>query len=108
VPVVAAGNFAAVPHDLTWEHSAPLAHLIDGYRIVEVAGLGHYSDFLQQQRQQAEASGRWAGGAVELWTTLFLEQRAWHFSGHVVPEGETLKLLDTLCRQLSAALAALA
>jgi hypothetical protein len=108
VPVVAAGKFAAVPHDLAWEHSAPLAHLIDGYRIVEVAGLGHYDAFLQQQRQHAEAHGRWAGDAVTLWTTLFLEHRAWRFSGPFEPEGEALTRLDTLCRQLSAALAALA
>ena len=48
------------------------------------------------RREDAVVSGCWSGSAIELWLCLFFEDRRWRHFGDS-PEGEDLKLLDSLC-----------
>jgi hypothetical protein len=102
---VAAGDFAAIPHDLRWIDSAPLAHLIDGYKLLKLISEAEPPAFLDAQRAIRHATGTWPGDAATMWLTLFLEARADRHGAHdhhgVTPQ------LDQLCRQLRDALVAL-
>lgn len=100
---VAHGDLAAIPADLSWGNEATqLAHLINGYRMLELLGGGDPAAFLGRQRQAQRDTGRWPGDAALLWTTLFLEARAEHFGSNDF-SGEAPHL-DLLCRQLRDAL----
>jgi hypothetical protein len=101
---VQAGDFAAMPHDLDWDSSVELAHLIDGYALAEQLRLGDATEYAQRQLETAQQSGVWAGDAVELWITLFLEHRRWRFSSPIDPNPDMETLLDGLVRQLLQAL----
>jgi hypothetical protein len=96
---VRAGDFSAIPSDITWSTSTELAHLIDGYRLVDVAGLGDPSTFLDSQRAYHADNGVWRGDAVALWSTLFLEHRAARFAG-ASHAGLDDASLDDLCVRL--------
>jgi hypothetical protein len=98
-----------VPEDLNWASSSDLAHLIDGYALAEVAGLGDSHAFQARMRREAERSRRWEGSALELWVALFLEHRREHFSGPIgidLARGE-VPILDELCREFIAQLRAI-
>lgn len=89
---------------LTWETSASVACLIDGYELAEEAGISDPFAFAEQMRAEAERTGRWEGSTLELWLALFMEHRRDHFSGPVgvLPiELEPLPLLDELCEALA-------
>lgn len=101
---VRAGNFDAIPTDLSWLDSVHLAHLIDGYRLTTNLGLGDPFEFEERQLAHAGESGRWAGGPAVLWTTLFLEHRRWRSASPIEPGPEMETLLDRLCLQLVASL----
>lgn len=96
------GNFAAIPTDLTWDQAAPLADLIDGYRLLDLVGEKDHDAFLTRQHQLQEKAGSWPGDAVLLWITLFLETRAERFGANDF--GDPPARLDMLCQQLRAAL----
>lgn len=98
------GDFRAIPPDLTWDTSLDLAMLVDGYGLVEGLGLGVPTEYEEAQLAHAQITGSWSGGAAELWATLFLEHRRWKFSEPFQPWPEMTALLDTLVRQLLAAL----
>lgn len=106
---VANGDFAAIPADLGWGNEATqLAHLMDGYRLLELLELlggGGPDAFLERQRQAQRDTGHWPGDAALLWTTLFMEARADRFGGS--DAGDPPPCLDLLCRQLRHALVAL-
>lgn len=99
-----AGDFSSIPIDLNWESSLSLAMLIDGYALVDELALGVAVDYEGAQLALAQATGRWSGGAAELWATLFLEHRRWKFSEPFQPGAESILLLNTLVSQLQSAL----
>ena len=101
---VRSGDFGAIPLDLSFETSVELAHLIDGYTLVEQAGWGDPYRFADDRLQAADQQGWWAGGPAELWACLFLEHRRWRFA-NADPNAAQRELLDRLCRQLRASLA---
>ena len=99
---VAANQFAAIPADLAWDDAVPLAHLLDGYRLLELLADEAPDVFLERQREAQRTTGEWPGDAALLWTTLFLEARADHFGAHEF--STAVPHLDLLCRQLRQAL----
>lgn len=100
---VSEGNFAAIPADIAWgDYAILLAHLINGYHVLELLGPDEPDDFHARQREVQQATGRWQGDALQLWTTLFTEARADRFGGNDFA-GE-LPHLDQLCQQLRHAL----
>ena len=101
---VRAGNFAAIPRELGWEHSGELALLIHGYDLVDELGFGDPFVFAERQLGAARGTGEWAGNATELWITLFLEHRRWRSSSPHEPGTDMVRLLDILVRQLRNAL----
>ncbi|WP_199085491.1 hypothetical protein [Bosea sp. ASV33] len=96
---VRGGDFAAIPHELTWLQSARLAHLLDGYDTSRALGLGDLHAWANERAEEAAQSGSWGGTAIELWLCLFYEHRRWrHFDCE--PMGGERVRLDRLCRQL--------
>jgi hypothetical protein len=102
---VAEGDFTGIPTGIGWDDGIALAGMIDGYRLLELTGGGEPAAFLDRQRTLQQATGRWTGDAVELWTTAFLEARADRFGSN--DEGRTPPRLDLLIQQLRGALIAL-
>lgn len=96
---------APVSTELTWECSAEVAYMIDGYGLAEEAGLGEPVAFLDRMRKATERSGRWEGSALELWLALFFEHRRDHFQsgGPIGFEACSIDppLLDELCAALA-------
>lgn len=100
---VAAGYFGTIPADVSWEDGgAGLAALVDGYRLLELVSDVEPDAFLEQQRGGWSGTRRWAGDAVTLWITLFLELRADRFGAN--DGSDAHERLDTLVQQLRAAL----
>lgn len=88
---------------LSWEDSAPLAHMIDGYELCEAAGLGDATSYVDRMKERAVTSGQWRGSALELWIALFLEHRRDHFGGFLPGIDLTTDpppLVDDLCSAL--------
>lgn len=98
------GCFGVIPESLGWEDSTELALLIDGYGLLGSNRIEDADAYLQSRIARARAVGHWCGGPVELWTTLFIEHRRWHFSSPYGPDAEHIALLDRLVSQLRAAL----
>jgi hypothetical protein len=96
------GDFAAIPADISWTDGAPLASLVDGYRLLQLLGDEDKQAFLDRQRHTQQVTGIWPGDVVTLWTTLFMEARADHFGANDFTN--ELPHLDLLCRQLRDAL----
>jgi hypothetical protein len=101
---VAASDLGCVPEGLAWEGAADLAHLIDGYRLAEEAGLGEPAAFLEWREEEARRTGRWSGSALELWVCLFLACRRQRFAG-IEPGPEATAQLDALCTEMRTQLA---
>jgi hypothetical protein len=97
---VRSGDFGAIPHDLAWETSAELAHLIDGYALAAKAALGDPIAFAERQLCHARAAGTWPDGPLELWVSLFMDHRRWRFSSPFEPNQSMVRLLDKLVQQL--------
>lgn len=111
------GDWDAIPEDLGYYDSAPLAHLINGYRAAKVLGDQEAGDLCAAEWTRYRLSGRWAGSAVELWITLFFMHRADRFTSYLVPvnpppgyrapdPAPPRPELDVLCRALREALIA--
>ena len=94
---VATGDFAALPIDLRWEHTADFVLLVDGYGL---AGSHHkaataYREVLAELRQ----TGVSTAAISELWAALFFSWRRLRFvMGDLTDEAAAL--LDRLCAQL--------
>lgn len=86
-----------------WEGSIELAHLLDGYRVLEQ--LGHLSpdDWLVSRALEPLNEIR-RNDLGDLWTTLFLEHRRWRFASPFEPTGEELDRLDQLVLATHAAI----
>lgn len=100
---VRAGFFGAIPTDLKWEDSIPLAHLVDGYALAEATGSSDGFAFADQRRARADVTNQWQGDAMELWASLFLEHRRDRMSNHQ-PSGNQRALLQRLVDALQAEL----
>jgi hypothetical protein len=90
------GDLDALPDPLDWEHGRMLALILDGYELASSLGYDDLGKFANKRREDAVVSGCWSGSAIELWLCLFFEDRRWRHFGDS-PEGEDLKLLDSLC-----------
>lgn len=99
-----AGYLDSIPDDVRWDNSHHLATLIDGHGLAKAAGCGDPHDFEWRQLTFAETHGYWRGDAVDLWVTLYLEQRRWYYSSPHEPDGRQKALLDVLCAQLRSTL----
>jgi hypothetical protein len=100
---VRGGNLGAVPDALDWNNSLRFAHLVDGYGICEILGLGDPFEFEARTLENARTAGTWTGGPAVLWATLFLEHRRWR-TAPIDPGPEMVELLDRLCQQLAGSL----
>ncbi len=100
---VRAGYFEAIPETLSWDNSVGLAHLIDGYVLVEVVGQGDGFAFADRQLAASMDAGEWPGDALDLWATLFLEHRRERMAGQALGPDQ-VPLRETLVRQLRASL----
>ena len=78
-----------------WEDSVELAHLIDGYRVIEQLCVPDYNDWLDTHAGWPTALTP-AQDLGEAWTTLFIEHRRWKFSDPHDPQGDELDRLDRL------------
>lgn len=104
VAVIAGLEIGRLPlGELSWERSAVFAHLIDGYRLCELAGLGDPFAYAERGLGLAQQSGIWEGTALELWVSLFLEHRRWRFADRE-PAPEQIRILDALCKRLATTL----
>jgi hypothetical protein len=98
---VRAGDFKAIPWHVTFDEACQLALLIEGY---ETAG-GHAECF-QISRCVVDRIARKVGDrvlALDLWITLFAQQRAYRFGGYPPTDSEIDLFLD-LVRYLRGAL----
>jgi len=98
------GHFAAIPQNSNWESAGELAHLIDGYALLEQARGCDPAIFADEVLSVATQTGRWPGGPRDLWIALFLEYRSWRFASPHEPDPSQRMLLDTLVHQLREAL----
>lgn len=97
------GDLSALPETFDWEQSAEFAHLIDGYRLSPVLGLGDVGDLANAALRRSREPGR-SEPAIEKWLRLFFEHRRSRHAG-IEPSGEGRQRLDELCQQLRALLA---
>ena len=103
--MVREGRLAAIPQDCDWESSGDLAHLIDGYALLEQARGCDPVIFADEVLSVATQTGRWSGGPRDLWIALFLEHRRWRLADPHEPDAAQRALLDTLVHQLRETLA---
>lgn len=91
---------------LSWDRSAPLAYMIDGYVLADTIGISDPQAFSDRMRTKAEKEGVWSGTALELWLALFFEHRRDHMSGPIGInfEVDPSRLRDELCGSLIVAL----
>ena len=100
------GYFVAIPQTCDWESSIGLAHLIDGRALLEQTRGCDPAIFADEVLSVATQTGRWPGGAGDLWIALFLEHRRWRMAEPHQPDDAQRTLLDTLVRQLRETLVA--
>jgi len=80
-----------------WDGSIELAHLIDGYAVLEQLCETDADQWLDSRADPATPITDDLG---DLWTTLFLEHRRWRFASPYEPHGEVLNYLDRLVAAL--------
>ena len=86
-----------------WDCSIELAHLIDGYRVLEQLGELDFDRWLTTRAADPSyVTGCEDSG--DLWTTLFLEHRRWRFSNPFEPRGDELARLNAVTRALHVAI----
>lgn len=78
-----------------WEGSIELAHLVDGYRVLEQLGELRPDDWIVARAAEPLAEYR-RNDLGDLWTTLFVEHRRWRFASPFEPTGDELYRLDQL------------
>lgn len=82
-----------------WEGSIELAHLVDGYRVLEQVGELSPDNWITTRAAEPLDEVR-RKDLGDLWTTLFIEHRRWRFSSPFEPTGEELQRLDELAGAL--------
>ena len=86
-----------------WASSVELAHMVDGYRVLEQLGELDFDRWLTTRA----ADPSYVAGCDDLgdlWTTLFLEHRRWRFASPFEPTGEELARLNAMTRVLHTAI----
>ena len=86
-----------------WDGSVELAHMVDGYCVLEQLGELDFDRWLATRA----ADPSYATGCDDLgdlWTTLFLEHRRWRFASPFEPTGDELARLDVMTRALHIAI----
>lgn len=101
---VRGGAFHAIPATLSYNDASALGHLVHGYALLERLGRGDPDGFLAERLRAARRKGTWAGTALELWVTLFLQYRADRMAGST--SGDDIPLLDELVAALRSSLLA--
>lgn len=78
-----------------WEDSVEVAHLIDGYRVIEQLCVPDFNDWLETHAGWPSASTP-AQDLGEAWTTLFIEHRRWRTASPYEPQDDERQRLDRL------------
>jgi 23S rRNA G2445 N2-methylase RlmL len=99
------GDFSPLPDPptATWDDLQHLALTVDGYAMARALGMGDCGDLANRALAEFRQSGRWMGGAAELWCCLFFEQRRWRHFGSA-PEGAAWEEIKALYSALRAEL----
>ncbi len=79
-----------------WEGSIELAHLVDGYRVIDQLGEVSPDHWLTIRSTEPHGEGR-RNDLGDVWTTLFLEHRRWRFASPFEPTGEDSDGLTDWC-----------
>jgi len=88
-----------------WAGSIELAHLVDGYRVLEQAGELSPDHWIATRAARPLDEAR-RDDLGDLWTTLFIEHRRWRFASPFEPTGAELHRLDELAAALHDAVVA--
>lgn len=86
-----------------WDCSVELAHMVDGYRVLEQLAELDFDRWLTTRAVDPS----YVPGCTDLgdlWTTLFLEHRRWRFASPFEPGGEELIRLNAVTRALHIAI----
>ena len=93
------GDFSAIPKPFRWEDSGRFAHFLNGYEVA--GGFDPLADLANGMSAEARETGRWRGGALDLWLCLFFEHRAQRHAGS---DYSGTPMLEQLCETLRIAL----
>lgn len=96
------GDATGVPEHVSREEGCLLAHCMNGYDVLHRRGLDQGA-FMAAQYAGYEATGRWPGDALDLWTTAFVVERGLRMS-EGEPGEDSLRRLMCLYEQLCAAI----
>jgi hypothetical protein len=83
----------------TFEDAIELAHLIDGYKVLEQLCQVDHSGWMARMADLAR-SGQFSNDLGILWTQLFIEHRRWRFASPHEPDTDELVYLDQLVTSL--------
>ncbi len=86
-----------------WSCSVELAHMVDGYRVLEQLGELAFDPWLATRAADPSYVSRY-DDLGDLWTTLFLEHRRWRFASPFEPTHDELTRLDAMTRALHTAI----
>ena len=89
--------------DPVWDCSVELAHMVDGYRVLEQFGELDVERWLTIRAADPSYVAQ-CDDLGDLWTTLFLEHRQWRFASPFEPTGDALDRLNALIRKLHVAI----
>jgi hypothetical protein len=90
-----------------FDDAIELAHLIDGYRVLEQLCVLDAPGWTERMADRAR-SGDFSNDIGLLWTQLFLEHRRWRFASPAAPPRTELEWLDELARRVGDAASRLA
>jgi hypothetical protein len=96
-----AGDFAAIPADLSFASGVKLAHLIDGYAVA--GGTAECAAIANRISAELRETGKTAASALDLWIAYFGEHRRYRHFGHP-PHKADAEPLDKLAQALRCAL----
>ena len=86
-----------------WDGSVELAHMVDGYCVLEQLGELDFNHWLTTRgADPSYVTG--CDDLGDLWTTLFLEHRRWRFASPFEPTGDELARLNAMTRALHIAI----
>lgn len=91
----------ATMREPTFAGSIELAHLVDGYGVLEQLCELDPSSWVEQAAAEARA-GHFPTDAGLLWTRLFLEHRRWRFASPLEPAATERRHLDDLAARVHA------
>lgn len=84
-----------------WRSSIELAHLVDGYRVLEQLGELSPDNWITTRAAEPLDEVR-RTDLGDLWTTMFVEHRRWRFASPFEPTGGELERLNALAAALYA------